>query len=942
MRKSVVFILSCLLFIPALANAWTLVVTNTNANSGNYATISWPSAVAPVKVAVNNSPSILVTAEEDATVTYTVASGSASAQASVDGATPTSTQANNSTVIVQKGSAAVHTVATVFDATSTYNYSMGITPPTNGIVVINVGGASTTMGYTSVQGGTNYTVTASPYAGYSVTSITINGTPTTFNNGVGVKATSAVTTLGSNVVVSAVFALTPIMASSSMSLPVAGLDTNSFSAFAMAQSIPAGSFTYVWTVNDPSFAPVATGTNSSISYKPLTTGDYNVSVDITPAGGTAVHQSGVIHITSGVTDLNGTCTGCHSNSTPAIIAAYNLNSHPVNNVALVGVACTVCHSKAAHSPGATCVGCHSMNQNVAGAGLVNDNSGVRSITQEFGKWSHHVTGVTLNDAHCAACHLEGTVVDGKIVVDDTKHMSDATIHLRDTTTGTDADFAWDPTAPNHSGMDNFCMSCHNANGAVSPMSVQIQAFINDNHLAAAGKTASATNPFGDTISNQYDQLERPAVVDAKGQFNTGNNSHHAVIGQKYTGRSRVSNGGTVVDATFAVNSSATMPGKRSTIFDAGKFTTLYTTLANTVAEVSPRNGGSTVGDDSTLHCGDCHTVGQWTAGSAKIADGTATTAVIGAHGSNNEYLLRNNIGTDEKHIGVQSAGTVVSGVGTKPYLICFNCHVITTYNNLVTGHAGEHPTDVKCNGPYNTITNNATGDARLTSQVTLTTGTIGAPSGTDTNSNVFGIQCNNCHNSGVSAGNIFGGIHGSKDPTYTDGMGNTTNHRRFMPGLGNTMFVPGTTGGFTGGTVAVYKAYSSNRLTGVNLLYTQLPVRNTPYVTGQKAGSYSYTTGGVSSDLNWEQSKQQSIAGQTDPVAGAMGCYTLGVPGTNKVSFLQSAGYPADDLRKAATDGQTGPDGRVLFDNWGGCEDHNGAQGKGTGPTRGALRPVSY
>ena len=85
-------------------------------------------------------------------------------------------------------------------------------------------------------------------------------------------------------------------------------------------------------------------------------------------------------------------------------------------------------------------------------------------------------------------------------------------------------------------MDNFCMSCHDANGATSAGSQAIQAFINTNGIAAAGKTASATNPFGDTISNQYDMLERPAVVDAAGQFATGNPSHHAVVGKSYTGR----------------------------------------------------------------------------------------------------------------------------------------------------------------------------------------------------------------------------------------------------------------------------------------------------------------------------------------------------------------------------------------------------------------------
>ncbi|HLO25456.1 MAG TPA: hypothetical protein VK187_05040, partial [Geobacteraceae bacterium] len=202
--------------------------------------------------------------------------------------------------------------------------------------------------------------------------------------------------------------------------------------------------------------------------------------------------------------------------------------------------------------------------------------------------------------------------------------------------------------------------------------------------------------------------------------------------------------------------------------------------------------------------------------------------------------------------------------------------------------------------------------------------------------NLFGIQCNNCHNSGVG-GNMFGGIHGSKAQTYTDGMGNTSKHMRFLPGLGNTMFVPGVRGGFTGGSNAIYTNYSGNRDgsgggNSVGQTFSPLPVRNV--LSGSiKQGSYEYVTGGVSSDLNWEQKVQQAVAGITDQPSKAMGCYTLSPPGAVKV---------AQDGRLAATDGQLGPDGRELFDVWGGCDDHNGAQGAGTGITRKVLRPVSY
>jgi len=672
----------------------------------------------------------------------------------------------------------------------------------------------------------------------------------------------------------------------------------------------------------------------------------------------SAHYYNTVDLTAGLTGKGITdatqagCAGCHGNShnapNPSVSGrCYTCHStttgtlpviHDGNSVQITTTNCTTCHQP--HNTkqffGGRCISCHSVGQDATAKGnYVDDNSGVRAITTEFSKWSHHVTGVALNDAHCAACHLEGTVVDDgngnvDVVIDASKHMSDNKTHLRNA--DTDADFAWDPSAPNHSGMDNFCMSCHDGNGATSPMNARIQALINAKGIAAQGKTASPSNPFGDTISNQYDKMQRPAVVDANSQFNTTNNSHHAVKGKRYSGRSRVSKGGTIVDAAFTANSSAAMPGKRSTIYDAGKFNSTYITLVDAAGESGARNGGTTLGDDSTLHCGDCHTVGQYRA--ADVGVKPYNNAVIGAHGSNNEYLLRNNAGTDARHIGA----TTTTQDGTKPYLVCFNCHALVTY--AVNSHAGEEESTSNCNGYANTFGNyTATGLARLTSR-----NSAGVPVSSPGFGNIFGIQCAACHNSGLNNG--YGGIHGSKVQTYTDGMGNTSKHFRFLPGINNIMFVPGTKGGFTGGTQATYQAYSSNRKTGAALSYALLPVRNTPYVTGQKAGSYSYTTGGVSNDLNWEQWKAQSIAGQTDPVASAMGCYTFGKPNpkneTPAINYLKTAGYPADDVRPSATDGALAVDGTLAYGNWGACDDHNGAQGKGTSPTRNVLRPVTY
>jgi hypothetical protein len=609
-----------------------------------------------------------------------------------------------------------------------------------------------------------------------------------------------------------------------------------------------------------------------------------------------------------------------------------------------------------------CISCHSIALPQHGTELVGDNNGVRAITTEFAKWSHHVTGVTLNSAHCTACHLEGTVVDGNVVMDDSIHMKDGIIHLRNA--DTDADMQWDPAKPNHTTMDNFCMSCHDANGATSPVSVQIQGFINRNALAATGKTASASNPFGDTISNRYDKMQRPAVVDASSQFNTTNNSHHAVKGPRYTGRTRAAGPRQIASpATFARNSSATLQGVRSTIFDAGNFNPLYTPLENAGGEVAPRTGAATLGDDSTLHCGDCHTVGQWKVGSSETANGSPTPAAIGAHGSNNEYLLRNSIGTDQRH--TQNAFTLVAATGAVTYtnpngafLVCYNCHNYNKYGSIflatgvVGGHVGEYDQQGRCNGIGNTLpfngytTGTATDGTQFVSRFNGPISRYGAiqafapgfpligtaPAGEQDPDfgNIFGIQCANCHNSGT--GNAYGGIHGSArnqntvtrtvaasvtGGAYIDGMGNTTKIERFLPGLGNAMHVPGTLGGFTGGAFANFSAAGA-------------------------AADYQYITGGISNDTNWEQRHWQQTATQVvnlttgvvsgSSVSAGAGCYTLG----------PNADAATSALRGPSVTGAGGP-ATQLFDTWGGCDDHNARQGGADhGFIKKIVRPITY
>ena len=90
-----------------------------------------------------------------------------------------------------------------------------------------------------------------------------------------------------------------------------------------------------------------------------------------------------------------------------------------------------------------------------------------------------------------------------------------------------AGYPWNPATPDHTLMDQFCFSCHNAAGAPAAAAAL---------AGVAGYTGTALNPFGDTVSNSYDQVSRISVVDVYEQFDTGNSSHHAVRGQKYTSR----------------------------------------------------------------------------------------------------------------------------------------------------------------------------------------------------------------------------------------------------------------------------------------------------------------------------------------------------------------------------------------------------------------------
>ena len=90
-----------------------------------------------------------------------------------------------------------------------------------------------------------------------------------------------------------------------------------------------------------------------------------------------------------------------------------------------------------------------------------------------------------------------------------------------------------------------------------------------------------------------------------------------------------------------------------TMSSLNTFTATYTTL-----------DGTTLADNITIHCGDCHTVGQFRA--ADVGVKPFNNAVIGAHGSGNEYMLRNSNGDDTL---------------AKDALVCYICHNYNEYGS---------------------------------------------------------------------------------------------------------------------------------------------------------------------------------------------------------------------------------------------------------------------
>jgi mono/diheme cytochrome c family protein len=463
-------------------------------------------------------------------------------------------------------------------------------------------------------------------------------------------------------------------------------------------------------------------------------------------------------------------------------------------------------------------------------------------------------------------------------------------------------YAWNPAVPDHTVMDQFCFSCHNAAGAPSAFQA-----LNGAVQADSARTRTSLNPFGDSVSNAYDQVSRISVVGVYEQFATTNSSHHAVRGAKYATKNltaaQFTNISTVnykfVNAGVAApitgtKSSDTVVGSlqkiAGTMYETGKFTNYYT-----IGTTTP------MADNSVLHCGDCHTVGQFRAADVGVAP--FNNQVIGAHGSNNEYMLRNSKGTD---------------TFTKDALVCFICHKEQYYNSdassatAVEGYSGapiiggiKHAgvnSGWDCNG---NILNSAgkTGMARLqlaededgdddtvaANILKITTGKYTATSG----SPIFGYSCAGCHN--ASDKKTFGGIHGN---------------------AGNASFT----------------TYSGGKST--NVFDATTAVSRKPYRFLPGLGNFRFNGGD-----NPDQWMVRTLS-----TSNKQGCYTLNGASASSGSSVGKANSRTSAVLSGANVSSTAiANDNGILGSWGACTDHSGSSyAGGRAVTRTILRPLTY
>ncbi len=368
-----------------------------------------------------------------------------------------------------------------------------------------------------------------------------------------------------------------------------------------------------------------------------------------------------------INNSGGVCQVCHDNTNHFL----KTTNWATDSTHYPGNRCTEsCHkhktvtfaqNEAFKPAGGTCKGCHSTRTGIIPrAQIVGGTAG--SEGDDFIRPSRHVSNGTTNeivtDFDCILCHMEGDVTSstGNIKTNPTYHGGDGgstTVDLRNVDSYNNSAIAWPgkrlstwtANTSERDGMDNFCLNCHDANGASS---IAVNKTNPASGMLLPPSSSEALKPFNvnDTLQNAREVTElrnwrntNGKVINIKDKFNstnqTGKNwaSHHNL--RQYTKRYSTRN------------------------------TTYWPNAAWTTYTTKEGQNIQTAGETAGLHCSDCH------------------LNEVNAHGTRNTwYMLSDSSGNDA---AFTNTGTTTSTD------ICSKCHAATTYGEGNTSTASRVP-----------------------------------------------------------------------------------------------------------------------------------------------------------------------------------------------------------------------------------------------------------
>jgi hypothetical protein len=345
--------------------------------------------------------------------------------------------------------------------------------------------------------------------------------------------------------------------------------------------------------------------------------------------------------------------------------------------------CEVCHTQTSHhrndgsgpqqshNDGANCTSCHThldgFKPPAGGSDCTTCHNGVPGgatyvtrdvVGSDFTQASRHVFGGTVTAWDCIVCHREGDASQassGTLATTSLHNNAGGVVVDMRNVDSINSGWTWDKNnADNamHTSMDNFCMGCHDPDGASG---INVNATDDGVNLS----NARALTPFnssdevsagtgGGTVSQAgYERLE---VLDVWSRFDPTNPSHHAVRGQAYSSHNANWGDTAWVDRT--------LQSGLSLITDS-----LY--------------------ESATLHCSDCHTVDQNAHGGANgfmlqasSIDGTCylcheqTAYEDNTAGSTDTRWDHSN----ESAAFDPAVGSILGAYGGTAGSMCLNCH----------------------------------------------------------------------------------------------------------------------------------------------------------------------------------------------------------------------------------------------------------------------------